>query len=120
MSISTLLGGFSALCFAIWSIPAGLKWASFFLQRASVPHGPLSMFWANGICDADAEQRTIVIGVMNSVGYAFNEFLPLLTCPQTDAPKFRKWFIYSICALAAQSLITAAVAYMQKKRCEKE
>lgn len=115
MSISTLLGGFSALCLAIWNIPTGLKWFSFFLQRASVPYGPLSMSWANEICGADAEERTIVIGVMNSMGYAFNAFVPLLTYPQTDAPKFRKGFIYSTCAFAAQGLITAAVAYMQKR-----
>ncbi|KAL1643221.1 hypothetical protein SLS61_009320 [Didymella pomorum] len=115
MSISTLLGGFAALCLAIWNIPSGLKWFSFFLQRASVPYGPLSMSWANEICGADAEERTIVIGVMNSMGYAFNAFVPLLTYPQTDAPRFRKGFIYSTCAFAAQGLITAAVAYMYKR-----
>lgn len=115
MSVSTLLGGFAALCLAIWNIPSGLKWFSFFLQRASVPYGPLSMSWANEICGADAEERTIVIGVMNSMGYAFNAFVPLLTYPQTDAPKFRKGFIYSTCAFAAQGLITAAVAFMYKR-----
>ncbi|KAF3035342.1 hypothetical protein E8E12_006713 [Didymella heteroderae] len=114
MSISTLLGGLAALCLAIWNIPSGLKWFSFFLQRASVPYGPLSMSWANEICGADAEERTIVIGVMNSMGYAFNAFVPLLTYPQTDAPRFRKGFIYSTCAFAAQGMITAAVAYMYK------
>lgn len=120
MSISTLLGGFAALCLAIWNIPTGLKWLSFFLQRASVPYGPLSMSWANEICGADAEERTIVIGVMNSMGYAFNAFVPLLTYPQTDAPRFRKGFIYSTCAFAAQGLITATVAYMQKKDTKKK
>ncbi|RYD23865.1 MAG: hypothetical protein EOP88_02385 [Verrucomicrobiaceae bacterium] len=73
------------------------------------------MSWANEICGADAEERTIVIGVMNSMGYAFNAFVPLLTYPQTDAPKFRKGFIYSTCAFAAQGLITAAVAFMYKR-----
>lgn len=115
MSISTLLGGFAALCLAIWSIPAGLKWFAFFLQRASVPYGPLSMSWANEICGADAEERAVVIGVMNSMGYAFNAFVPLLTYPQTDAPRFKKGFIYSTCAFAAQGLITAAVAFMYKR-----
>jgi ACS family pantothenate transporter-like MFS transporter len=119
MSISTFLGGFAALCLAIWNIPSGLKWLAFFLQRASVPYGPLSMSWANEICGADAEERTIVIGIMNSMGYAFNAFVPLLTYPQTDAPKFRKGFIYSTCAFAAQGLVTAVVAYMQKRDARK-
>jgi ACS family pantothenate transporter-like MFS transporter len=120
MSISTVLGGFAALCLAIWSIPSGLKWLAFFLQRASVPYGPLSMSWANEICSGDAEERTIVIGVMNSMGYAFNAFVPLLTYPQIDAPKFRKGFIFSVCAFAAQGLITATVAHMQRKNTKKK
>jgi ACS family pantothenate transporter-like MFS transporter len=73
------------------------------------------MSWANEICGADAEERAIVIGVMNSVGYAFNAFVPLLTYPQVDAPKFRKGFIYSVCAFFAQGVITATIAYMQKR-----
>lgn len=73
------------------------------------------MSWANEICGADAEERAVVIGVMNSMGYAFNAFVPLLTYPQTDAPRFRKGFIYSTCAFAAQGLITAAVAFMYKR-----
>lgn len=119
MSVATFLGGFAALCLAIWNIPSGLKWFAFFLQRASVPYGPLSMSWANEICGADAEERAVVIGVMNSMGYAFNAFVPLLTYPQTDAPRFRKGFIYSTCAFAAQALVTAAVAYMYKKDLKK-
>ncbi|KAH7093490.1 major facilitator superfamily transporter [Paraphoma chrysanthemicola] len=115
MSISTILGGFSALCLAIWTIPKGLKWTAFFLQRAAVPYGPLSMSWANEICGADAEERAIVIGIMNSMGYAFNAWVPLLTYPQTDSPRFRKGFIYSVCAFAAQGVITGTIAFMQKR-----
>ncbi|KAL6705102.1 hypothetical protein ACN47E_007361 [Coniothyrium glycines] len=120
MSISTILGLFSVLCLAIWTIPAGLKWLAFFLQRAAVPYGPLSMSWANEICGSDAEERAIVIGIMNSMGYAFNAWIPLLTYPATDSPKFRKGFIYSVCAFVAQGMITATVAYMQKRDAKKK
>jgi ACS family pantothenate transporter-like MFS transporter len=81
------------------------------------------MSWANEICGADAEERAIVIGIMNSMGYAFNAWVPLLTFPQVDSPKFRKGFIYSVCAFAAQGAITGAIAYLQKrdaKRKEKD
>ncbi|KAI1099960.1 MFS general substrate transporter [Jackrogersella minutella] len=115
MSISTFLGGFAALCLAIWNIPVGLKWFAFLLQRASVPYGPLSMSWTNEICGSDAEERAIVIGIMNSMGYAFNAWVPLLTYPQVDSPKFRKGFIFSTVAFGAQALITAAVAFMYKR-----
>ncbi|KAI2604680.1 MFS general substrate transporter [Hypoxylon sp. NC1633] len=115
MSISTFLGGFAALVLAIWNIPDGLKWFAFLLQRASVPYGPLSMSWANEICGADAEERAIVIGIMNSLGYAFFAWVPLLTYPQLDSPMFRKGFIFSTAAFVAQAVITATVAYMYKR-----
>ncbi|KAI1408983.1 MFS general substrate transporter [Hypoxylon sp. FL1857] len=115
MSISTFLGGFAALLLAIWNIPDGLKWFALLLQRASVPYGPLSMSWANEICGADAEERAIVIGIMNSMGYAFNAWVPLLTFPQVDSPRFRKGFIFSTAAFGAQAIITAIVAFMYKR-----
>ncbi|KAI1856789.1 hypothetical protein JX265_011430 [Neoarthrinium moseri] len=115
MSVSTFLGGFAALCLAIWNIPDGLKWFAFLLQRASIPYGPLSMSWANEICGADAEERAIVIGVMNSLGYAFNAWVPLLTYPQVDAPTFRKGFIFSTVAFGAQGVVTATIAFMYKR-----
>lgn len=115
MSISTFLGGFSALVLAIWNIPDGLKWLAFFLQKAYVPYGPLSMSWTNEICGSDAEERAIVIGIMNSMGYAFNAWVPVLTFPQVDSPMFRKGFIFSTAAFGAQAIITATVAFMYKR-----
>ncbi|KAI1205393.1 MFS general substrate transporter [Annulohypoxylon truncatum] len=115
MSISTFLGGFSVLLLAIWNIPDGLKWFAFLIQKASVPYGPLSMSWANEICGSDAEERAIVIGIMNAMGYAFNAWVPLLTYPQVDSPMFRKGFIFSTVAFGAQAIITAVVAFMYKR-----
>ncbi|PPJ52275.1 hypothetical protein CBER1_10276 [Cercospora berteroae] len=95
MSVSTFFGLLYSIILAIWTVPSGLKWFAFFIYRMSVPYGPISMSWANEICGADAEERSIVLGLMNSFGYAFNAWLPLLTYPQVDAPVFRKGFIWS-------------------------
>lgn len=78
------------------------------------------MSWANEICGADAEERAIVIGIMNSMGYAFNAWVPLLTYPQVDAPKFRKGFIFTVCAFVAQGIITGLIAFMQKRDAKKK
>lgn len=114
MSISTFFGFFSSLVLAIWAVPSGLKWFAYFIGRAAVPYGPLSMSWANEICGADAEERAIVLGVMNASGYAFNAWLPLLTYPVKQAPKFRKGFVYSTCAFVAQFGITGLVAWLHR------
>ncbi|KAF7535687.1 hypothetical protein G7054_g5163 [Neopestalotiopsis clavispora] len=115
MSLSTLLGGLAALALAVWNVPRALKWCAFLLQRASVPYGPLAMSWANEICGADAEERAVVLGVMNALGYAFNAWVPLLTYPQVDAPAFHKGFVYTTVMFGAQGVITAVVAYMYKR-----
>lgn len=109
MTVPTLFGFFTSLCLAIWSIPIGLKWFSFFASRVGVAYGPLAMTWANEICGADAEERAIVLGIMNAAGYAFNAWLPLLTYPTVDAPRFKKGFTYSTVAFVAEGIMTWTV-----------
>jgi len=115
MSFSTLIGFFSALCLAIWTIPDGLKWTAFFVHKVAVPFGPLAMSWANEVCGSDAEERAVVLGVMNASGYAVHTWLPLLTYPVIDAPRFRKGYIWSIFAFIAQFGITGFVAWLQRR-----
>ncbi|KAH8680952.1 major facilitator superfamily transporter [Xylariales sp. PMI_506] len=115
MAVSTFFGGLTSVLLAVWNIPSILKWFAFLAHRIAVPYGPLSMSWANEICGADAEERAVVIGIMNSLGYAFNTWVPLLTYPQVDAPRFKRGFTYSTCAYAAQAIITATVAYFYRR-----
>lgn len=115
MSIATFFGFFTSLLLAIWSIPVGLKWFAFFASRASVAYGPLSMSWANEICGADAEERAVVLGIMNSAGYAFNAWLPFLTYPAVDAPEFSKGFRFTVGAFAAQAVVTWTVWWLARK-----
>jgi ACS family pantothenate transporter-like MFS transporter len=72
------------------------------------------MSWANEICGADAEERALVLGIMNATGYAFNAWLPILVYPVKDAPVFRKGFVYSTVAFAAQFGITGTVWWLQR------
>ncbi|KAF2167409.1 hypothetical protein M409DRAFT_66020 [Zasmidium cellare ATCC 36951] len=115
MSFSTFWGFFCSLILAIWLVPSGLKWFAFEMYRASVPYGPISMSWANEICTSDAEERTIVLGLMNSLGYAFNAWVPILTYPASDSPRFRKGFVFSTVAFVAQFGITGVVWWMHRR-----
>jgi ACS family pantothenate transporter-like MFS transporter len=105
-------GFLSSLLLAVWAIPTGLKWFAYFSSRAAVAYGPISLSWANEICTADAEERALVIGIMNSMGYAFNAWLPLLTYPAKEAPRFKKGFVFSTVAYVAQFGITGTVAWL--------
>ncbi|RDW68459.1 hypothetical protein BP5796_09116 [Coleophoma crateriformis] len=109
------LGLLAALLLAIWTIPAGLKWFAFFIGRSSVAYGPLSMSWANEICSGDAEERALVLGIMNAAGYAVHTWLPILIYPTTDSPQFRKGFTFTTVTFVAQFGITGLVALLQKR-----
>jgi ACS family pantothenate transporter-like MFS transporter len=113
MSIGTFFGFLSSLLLAIWEIPTALKWFAFFASRVAVAYGPLSMTWANEICSSDAEERALVIGIINSMGYAFHTWLPVVTYPAKDAPRFKSGFIRSTGAYILQFAITGLVASLQ-------
>lgn len=70
------------------------------------------MSWANEICGSDAEERAMVLGIMNASGYAFSTWVPLLTYPAVDAPRFRKGFTFSVIAFVAQFGMTVLVSYL--------
>ena len=78
------------------------------------------MSWANEICGADAEERALVLGIMNASGYAFNAWLPFLTYPVKQAPRFKKGFTFSTVAYTAQFGITGLVAYLWRREKEKK
>lgn len=76
------------------------------------------MSWANEICSGDAEERAIVLGVMNASGYAVDTWLPLLTYPVTQAPRFKRGFVFSCVAFGCQFVVTGCVvwAWRREKR----
>lgn len=52
---------------------------------------------------------------MNAVGYAFNVWLPLLTYPQTAAPRFKIGWRWSIAAFTLQIFFTWIVYFLWKR-----
>jgi ACS family pantothenate transporter-like MFS transporter len=143
MSVSTFWGFFTAVVLAVWTVPDGLKWFAFEMFRAYVPYGPISMAWAkyvllippppssmescfadtlprSEICSADAEERAIVLGIMNAFGYAVNAWLPYLVFPAVDAPQFHKGFIFSSVMFVAQAGITWLVWFMHRREVRKK
>lgn len=122
MSLATLAGFITASLLAIWTIPAALKWFAFFASRASSAYGALAMSWANEICGGDAaEERAVILGIMNAAGFAVNAWLPFLTYPAVDAPTFHKGFRYSVGAFAAQGGVTWMVWWLaRRERDQKE
>jgi len=88
----------------------------FFLLLCSFFLRVLLTFCGNSeICSADAEERAIVLGVMNAFGYAVNAWLPYLVFPAVDAPEFHKGFVFSSVMFVAQGVITWTVWFMHRR-----
>ncbi|TVY47399.1 Pantothenate transporter [Lachnellula occidentalis] len=80
---------FAALNLAIWDgVPFGLKWASFYLTGFAQGSGPIFLTMVNEMCAGDTLERKFILGTTNSVAYAFNAWIPLLTYNTTKAPRF--------------------------------
>lgn len=120
MVIASSFALLSSLILAIWSVPIGLHWFAYFAGKAAIAFGPLSMTWANEICSADAEERAIVLGVMNSAAYTFNAWVPLLTYPVKEAPRFKIGFIFSTCASVVLIGLIGLVSMLWRKELQKQ
>ncbi len=73
------------------------------------------MSWANEICGADAEERAVVLGVMNAAGYGVHTWLPVLTYPIEEGPRFKKGFAFSVAAFVAQFTVTGVVFWLWRR-----
>ncbi|KAK3374845.1 major facilitator superfamily domain-containing protein [Podospora didyma] len=91
-----------------WFIPDGWKWACFFLAGFSGGISGLTFAWAHEICSDDNEERSLVIGTMNSMAYVVQAWLPLLVWQQPEAPSYPKGYPTMI-AVAVGLISTAMV-----------
>ena len=74
------------------------------------------MSWANEICAADAEERAIVLGVMNASAYVVNVWLPMWTYPVTEGPRFKRGFRWSVLAAVLEVGITGCIWWVARAK----
>lgn len=81
-----LLGG---ILLSVWNISFGAKYFAWFLIFAPVGTGALLFAWGNEVCGNSAEERAILLGWLNTMGYVFNAWVPLYAYPANEAPNFK-------------------------------
>ncbi|OJJ43593.1 hypothetical protein ASPZODRAFT_73970 [Penicilliopsis zonata CBS 506.65] len=82
-----LLGG---TLLSVWTgIPVGLKYVAWFLTFAPVGTGALLFAWGNELCSGSAEERAILLGWLNTMGYVFYAWVPVLIYPASQAPEYK-------------------------------
>ncbi|KAM0544381.1 hypothetical protein ACHAPJ_011840 [Fusarium lateritium] len=113
---SLLICFFAAMNLAIWDgVPFGLKWASFYLTGFAQGSGPIFFTMVNEMCAGDSLERKFILGTTNSIAYAFNAWIPLITYNTNYAPRFLVGNTTTV-ALIVGATITLTVATTLQKR----
>jgi MFS transporter, ACS family, pantothenate transporter len=81
-----LIGG---ILLSVWNIPFGAKYFAWFMTFAPVGTGALLFAWGNELCGQSAEERAILLGWLNTMGYTFNAWVPLYAYPSGEAPYYK-------------------------------
>ncbi|KUI61167.1 Pantothenate transporter liz1 [Cytospora mali] len=107
---------FAAINLAVWDgVPFGLKWASFYLTGFAQGSGPVFLTMVNEECAGDSLERKFILGTTNTVAYAFNAWIPLLTYDTIYAPRFLVGNTTTVCLIVFAALtLTLAVVLQQR------
>ena len=67
------------------------------------------------ITGGDAEERSIVLALMDALAYSQSAWVPYLTYPADAAPRFHNGYIASVAFFIAQFGITMLVWWMHRR-----
>ncbi|ODO04657.1 hypothetical protein I350_05266 [Cryptococcus amylolentus CBS 6273] len=87
--ITAGIGMLGHILLSVWDIGFSGQFAGYMLIYCAVGAGALCLTWFSEICSADAEVRTIIIGLANGIGYAWIAGFPFLMYPASQAPHYR-------------------------------
>jgi len=89
--------------------------AGWLLTFCETGAGALIISWVNEICSESAEQRTIIIGIVEAVAFTFQAWVPLFVYNTTYAPQFPIGYQMAAGFFAMEILLTLVIWYLAKK-----
>lgn len=95
------------------NIPAMM--AGWLLTFCETGAGALIVTWVNEVCAASAEQRAIVIGVMETLAFAFGAWVPLFIYNTGEAPRFRIGYKMAAMFFAVEIVLTFVIRWCEKR-----
>ncbi|SMR53685.1 unnamed protein product [Zymoseptoria tritici ST99CH_3D1] len=104
---------------AIWEIPLKWKWACHSLAGIGYGLAGLLYAWAHELCSDDFEERALITGAMNGMGWAVGAWLPLIVWQQVEAPQFRKGYITATLLSAAMIVMALVVKKLHERQNQK-
>jgi ACS family pantothenate transporter-like MFS transporter len=107
---------FAAVNLAIWDgVPFGLKWATYYLTGFAQGSGPIFLTMVNEVCAEDTLERKFILGTTNSIAYAFNAWIPLITFNTTKAPRFLLGNSVTVALIFCAALMLTLAVFLQRR-----
>ncbi|KAI0405268.1 MFS general substrate transporter [Xylaria palmicola] len=106
---------FTNISLAVWDIPVGLKWASFFLGTVTGGLSGIIYAWCSEICSDDNEERAFVAAFMNDLSYIVQVWLPLIVWQQVESPKYHKGFVTTVFISAGMIVMAFVIRFLYNR-----
>ncbi|KAL4801816.1 major facilitator superfamily domain-containing protein [Aspergillus unguis] len=85
----------SLVILAIWNVPEPAKWFAFAVQYSAVAVSSVLYGWVNVIYRDSIEERAVVLVLITAVSTSWTAWVPLLTYPTVEGPRFVHGYVYS-------------------------
>jgi len=92
------------------------KWYAVAVSNVENAMVPVMYSWANVICAGDAEERAFILGSMLAFAMAFNAWVPILSMPTVEAPRFFKGYLLCLIMQPVSLGMTFLVNYLHKRQ----
>lgn len=110
---------FGCICLAVWDIPRGLHWASYFIVGIPISFGqPFIFSWVNRLLFDDDMKRNFLVVTTNVLAYVTGAWVPIFVWNTNDKPVYHIGFSYTAC-LSAFGIILTVLAWYFTARDEK-
>lgn len=112
---AALVALIGAIILSVYPDDNATMMAGWLLTFCETGAGALMVTWANEVCSTSAEQRVIVIGVMETLAFTFSAWVPLLIFDTGEAPRFRIGYYMAAMFFAMEIILTVIIRVCEKK-----
>ncbi|WVQ78917.1 hypothetical protein IAT38_001008 [Cryptococcus sp. DSM 104549] len=110
------IGLIGEIILSVWDVGFNAKFAGYMLVYCTVGAGSLMLTWYSEIFGLDAEIRTLIIGLVNGVCYAWIASWPFLMFPANQAPHYKYGYKIAAGFYSFSIVATLLMAWIISKR----
>ncbi|KAI1085565.1 MFS general substrate transporter [Whalleya microplaca] len=103
-----------------WNLGKPALFFAFYIAGTIQSLFPIIVSWTHTVCTADAEERAIVIGSLNSIGLAQGTWWNQVFVPTVEAPRFYRGYRAGLAASLALSAWLPVVVWFTRRQEKQE